>query len=204
MNKRKGIDWQEIHRKLETAANALTGQPGPSEGRRVLKARAAELAREPQKGSRRVNLIEVVEFSLAHERYAFESSYVREICPLNDLTPVPCTPPFVLGIINLRGQILSVIDLKRFFGLPERGITDLNKVMVLTSAAAGGAMEFGVLADSIIGAMEADEAKLVRGLPTFTGIREEYLKGITPDRVAVIDASRLLSDPSIVVRESEA
>lgn len=50
------------------------------------------------------------------------SEYVREIYPLKEFTPIPCTPPFVLGIINVRGQILSVIDIKKFFDLPEKGL----------------------------------------------------------------------------------
>jgi purine-binding chemotaxis protein CheW len=63
--------------------------------------------------------IEVVEFLLAHEKYGIESKCVREVYPLKELTPVPCTPSFVRSIINVRGKILSVIDIKKFFELPE-------------------------------------------------------------------------------------
>ena len=91
--------------------------------------------------------MEIVEFLLARERYGIEASYVREVYPLNDLTPVPCVPPFVLGIINVRGQIISVIDIKKFFDLPEKGLGDLNKVIIIES----DDMEFGILADEIVG-----------------------------------------------------
>ena len=88
-----------------------------------------------------------MEFLLAHERYGFETRHVREVCRLNTLTTIPGTPPFVRGIINLRGEILSVIDIRKFFELPDKGLSDLNRVIILNSRT----MEFGVLADSIEG-----------------------------------------------------
>jgi purine-binding chemotaxis protein CheW len=141
--------------------------------------------------------IEVVEFVLAHERYAIESDYVREVAPLENLTPLPCTPAFVLGIVNVRGEILSVIDLKKFFDLPEQGLTDLNKVIVLQS----GNMLFGILADVIAGVRRIPLTGILPSLPTLTGVREEYLKGVTAERIVVLDAEKLLMDESIVVQE---
>jgi purine-binding chemotaxis protein CheW len=167
------------------------------EKKKILKARAKELAREGEGKETTEETLEIVEFLLAYEKYGIESSYIREICPLKELTPVPCTPPFVLGIINMRGQILSVIDIKRFFDLPERGLTDLNKVIILRNKE----MEFGILADVILGVVRVPRRNLQAPLPTLTGIREGYLKGITGDRLAILDAGRLLSDKKLVVHE---
>ena len=64
------------------------------------------------------NLIEVVEFELAGERYGLALTSVRTVSVLKDITPVPCTPAFVVGVINLRGEIHTIIDLKKFFDLP--------------------------------------------------------------------------------------
>jgi purine-binding chemotaxis protein CheW len=122
---------------------------------------------------------------------------VREIYPLKEFTPIPCTPPFVLGIVNVRGQILSVIDIKKFFDLPEKGLADLNAVIILHSES----MEFGILADVIMGVRNIVASELQTSLPTLTGIREEYLKGITKEQTAILDAEKLLSDKSIVVHE---
>ena len=85
------------------------------EKKTILKARAKALALEPEREKRKGEYLEVVEFLLAYETYAIETAYVREVYPLKELTVLPCTPPFVLGIINVRGQILSVIDIKKFF-----------------------------------------------------------------------------------------
>ena len=197
-----GVDWREIRGRLEAAREATERGwlPGPEKTKEILHARARALAREPQHGQESADAIEVIELVLAQEKYAVESAYVREIYPLNDLTLLPCTPPFVLGIVNVRGQILSVIDLKKFFELPEKGLTDLNKVIVLRSET----MEFGVLADVIAGARAVPLREVQSSLPTLTGIREEYLRGVTADRTVILDAGKLLSDPKIVVHEQVA
>lgn len=170
---------------------------GDEDRQRILKVRAIALAREPEAGATEGERIEVVEFLLADERYALESTYIGEVYPLKDLTILPCTPPFVLGVINLRGKILSVIDLHTFFDLPNRGLSDLNKVIVLHD----GAMEFGILADEIVAARWIPRNTLLASLPTLTEIRAEYLLGVTPERLVVLDGGRILADGRIIVHE---
>ena len=89
---------------------------------RVLRARAQALARVPEQARAQANLLEVLEFRLASERYAVETRHIQEVHPFRELTPLPCTPAFVLGVVNVRGRILPVLDIKRFFGLPEQGL----------------------------------------------------------------------------------
>ena len=193
------VDWTKIYRRLAAARAAIEQKwaPNPEEGKKILKARAQALAREPAKQMPAEDHIEVVEFLLAYEKYGIESSYVQEVYPLRELAPVPCTPPFVLGMINLRGQILSVIDLKKFFDLPEKGLTDLNKVLVVRS----DRMELGILADVILGVRKIPLQDLQPSLPTLTGIRAEYLRGVTKDRLVVLDGGKILSDRDIVVQQ---
>lgn len=195
------IDWNEVHRRVEKAraTTELGWTPGLEERKELLRSRARALAAEPEADAGGEQL-EVIEFLLAYEKYAVETSSVREVYPLRDLTPVPCTPGHVLGIVNIRGQILSIIDLKKFFDLPEKGLGELNKVIILKSES----MEFGVLADTILGVRTIPVAALQAGLPTFTGVREEYLRGVTVDRTAVLDAGSILSDKKIVVDEDVA
>src|SRR5579862_4524756 len=119
----------------------------PVDKKEILKTRAHLLARELRSADEPVDAMEVVIFRLADEQYAIESVRVQEVYPIKELTPLPCTPPFVLGIINVRGQILTVIDLRRFFELPIKGLTDLNKVIILQHEES----ELGVLADAIVG-----------------------------------------------------
>ncbi|MDP4029210.1 MAG: chemotaxis protein CheW [Gallionella sp.] len=195
----KAIDWSEVKQRLETAriATEHIWAPTAGETRRVLEERARVLAREPARAESIDEWIEVVEFTLAHERYAVASEHVREVYPLEELTPLPCTPAFVLGIVNLRGEILSVIDIKKFFDLPEKGLTDLNKVIVLES----DEMVFGIVADAISGVRRISRAGIQPSLPTLTGIREDYLQGVTAERVVVLDAGKLLNDEKLIVNE---
>lgn len=160
----------------------------------ILKERAKALAKA--RVERDDANLEVVTFKLAHERYALELTHIREVHPLKALTPLPGTPDFVLGIVNIRGRILSVIDIKRFFDLPEKGLTDLNQVIILQS----DEMEFGILADEILGTSSIPASNIQASLPTLTGIRAEYLKGVTGDRLVILDADRLLSDEKILVK----
>ena len=197
--KKKTMEGSELNSRMEAARLAIEKgwEPDPDEKKKILKARAKALAQESKEKETAEKYIEVVEFLLAYEKYGIESSYVREIYPLKELTPMPCTPPFVLGVINVRGQILSVIDIKKFFDLPEKGLTDLNKVIILQS----DRMEFGILADVVLGVRNVLLSELQPSLPTLTGIREEYLKGVTGERVVILDAEKLLSDKKITVHE---
>jgi purine-binding chemotaxis protein CheW len=89
------------------------------------------------------------------------------------------------------------VDLKKFFELPEKGLTDLNKAIVV--AAAG--MELGILADAVTGFRRIPLRGLQPSLPTLTEIRAEYLKGISGDRLVLLDGEKILSDPKLVVRQ---
>ena len=198
-NQTTPLDWDEVRRRIEATQAALEQRlaPTPDEQREILKIRARALAQEPGAKKAAEADLKVVAFLLADEKYGIQASYVREVSPLKELTPLPGTPPFVLGMINLRGRILSVIDIKKFFDLPEKGLTDLNKVIIVYS----DKMEFGILADGILGVRGIPLGDIQPSLPTLTGIREEYLKGVTAERIVILDAEKLLSDPAIVVHE---
>ncbi len=167
------------------------------EALKILKARARTLAQTPPEDEGKPSdTLAVTEFLLAHERYALEFRFIREICPLKELTPLPFTPPFVLGIMNLRGQILSVIDFRQYVGLPAKGITELNRVVILKS----GDMEFGILADAILG-MRTMPRREMRQPPIQSGILAHFIMGMAPDGFIVLDGEKILADRKIVVEE---
>ncbi|MFH1081489.1 MAG: chemotaxis protein CheW [Pseudomonadota bacterium] len=169
----------------------------PEKKRTVLRSRAMRLARELEKGGPDTDDLEVLEILLSHETYAIETEFVREVYPMRELTPLPCTPAFVYGLINIRGQVLTVIDMKKFFDLSEKGIANLNQVIVVKT----DAMELGILADEIIGIRKIPVNEIQPPLSTMTGIYAEYLKGITGERLIVLDMERFLADKKLVVQE---
>jgi len=195
----EGIDWTEMHRRMAAAEAAIAhvGRASPDETKALLKARAEALARESEESGRTRDMLEVVAFVLRQEKYGIETRYIREVCPLNELTPLPGAPSFVLGIVNVRGRVLSVIDIGKLFDLPQRGVGDLDRIIVLQHEG----MEFAILGNAILGVVRVPADELQPSLPTLTGLRGEYLRGVTRDRMAILDGARLLADENIVVRE---
>lgn len=167
------------------------------EVQQTLRARADTLARPAERQDDAQGALQVIEFVLASETYAMESQFVREIYPLKELTPIPCAPPFIVGMINVRGQILTVINVKVFFGLPNQGLSDMNKVLIVQA----GEMEMGILADAILGVRVLPPTQIQPSLPTLSGIRADYLRGVTPERLVILDVAAILSDSRILVQE---
>jgi purine-binding chemotaxis protein CheW len=198
----KAVDSQEVHSRLETTQIALDRESAPTseQMKNILRQRARALAQEPEIRSAAQDDLEVVEFMLGYERYGIESAYVREVYPLTELVPLPGTPAFVLGIVNVRSQILSVIDLKKFFGLPEKGLTDLNKIIIIHD----DRMEYGVLADSIVGVSKISINDIQASIPALTGIRADYIKGVTGETLIIVDAQKLLTDKGLIVNQEKS
>ncbi|MBF0449983.1 MAG: purine-binding chemotaxis protein CheW [Candidatus Magnetomorum sp.] len=163
----------------------------------VLKKRAKDLAIQKDKKDNVGASIEVVIFVLSQEKYAIELNYIREVYPLKDLTPLPCTPSFVSGIINVRSQIVSIIDLKKFFDLSDHDSDSNQRIIILHSQK----MEFGILADAIIGVKSIPLKTIQMSMLTLQGIGADYIKGVTENRTVILDAEKMLTDPKIVVHE---
>jgi purine-binding chemotaxis protein CheW len=176
---------------------AGTLEATPEEKRTILRARANSLAQDPERKGEAEEYLEVLAFLLAHETYAVETVFIREVYPLTELTPLPCTPDYISGIINIRGQILTILDMKKFFDLPEKGLTNLNRVIVVRE----GDMELGILADEILSIRDIPASELHPPLPTKTGIHEGYLKGVTSGGIILLDMERFLNDRQLIVHE---
>jgi purine-binding chemotaxis protein CheW len=196
----QGVDWSAIHQRVERAREALAQGAAPAglESRAILRRRAQALAQEHGQSGPAAARLEIVEFSLAAETYGFEAAFVREVYPLKEFTPLPGVPAFVLGIINVRGQILSIVNLKTFFDLPDKGLGQLNKLIILHNEQ----MELGILADDILGARSIELGALQPAPATVSGIGAQYVRGVTSERVIILDADKLLSDDQIIVHQA--
>jgi len=166
----------------------------------LLHNRTLAMAIEPMQKRESSTIMEIVEFVLAGEKYGIESAWVREVYPLKDFTPLPGVPACILGIVNVRGQIIPIVDLKRFFNLNEKGIGELNKLIIIRN----DTMEFGILADVVCGTKQIYKEDILPVPTTITSIGEEYLKGVTADQLIILSAEILLSDKNIIVNEEVA
>ncbi len=165
--------------------------------KKILRERADFLTTEVVKEEITGDQFEALEFLLTNERYAIDANYVSEVILLKELTQLPCTPDFILGIINVRGKIIAVIDIKKIFNLPEKGITELNRVIVVKHQD----IELGILADEIIGSTHIFPDKLQTSIPTITGINNDYLVGVTEDRLIILNIKDFLLDEKIIINE---
>jgi purine-binding chemotaxis protein CheW len=163
---------------------------------RVLRERAERIARRDDEAAASDRL-EVLVFRLLSESYAVETRYIREVLPLRNLAALPCTPAFYLGLINIRGELCPVIDLRRLFNQPNKGVANASRIIVLSD----GRLEVGIVADSIEGAQALPEDSLRPLAGVSVTIHEEFLRGCVPDNVVVIDAARLLAHPRLIVNE---
>lgn len=88
-------------------------------------------------------------FTLGHEEYGLEILKVREIIGCVDITAVPCMPPHIKGVINLRGQVISVVDLRARFGMPPAEKTDQTCIIVIETKKEGRKLSTGIIVDSV-------------------------------------------------------
>lgn len=197
MSDNKQIDWNLLYKQIEEQTKLIANEEDSEEEiKKILKLRTERLAK-PIKEVELDNTLSVVEFLLAKEKYAIESIYIQEIQPLLDLTPLPTTPKFILGITNLRGQILSVMNLKIFFDLLDTDIKNSPKLIIVSV----GEMTLAFLADDVIGQNRISLLDLQTSLPTLTEKQSKYLIGITKDELIVLDIVKLLTDKQITVNE---
>jgi purine-binding chemotaxis protein CheW len=198
-NRTSPINWEGIRSSLESFREKLEADILVSEKdkEQILRTRAKALSREIKKESLIQDYLEVVEFVLANEKYGIELNSIVEVYTLKDLTSLPGTPPFILGVISVRGKILTIIDIKKLFELQDKGISDLNKVIIVHAHG----MEAGILADVITGVRSIPVDKIQPTLPTLTDIRADYMKGVTGDQLIILDVENIFSDERIIVNE---
>ncbi len=102
------------------------------------------------------NEIQVVAFKLRKEEYGFSILNVKEIRGLTDITRVPFAPDFVKGVINLRGSVLPVIDLKKRLGLQPMEYTDSTRILIVQS----DGIDVGMIVDAVTEVLTIDVANI--------------------------------------------
>ena len=136
-------------------------------------------------------------FKLAEEVYGFEILKVRELIGLMQITRVPRMPDFLRGVINLRGKVFPVIDLRLKFGMPPAESTDHTVIIVIQCQVAGRLLTMGVLVDQVIEVLAIDAGKIAPkpdlGDASFN---DSFILGVgkTAERVVfLLDIGRVLS-----------
>lgn len=194
----RDFDWDAIRERIALGIQLTEfDQPSPERSREVLRERAQALARVPEQApdADQADLVNVLAFELGGARYAVEISYVLYACAPPPLTALPGLPNHVAGVAPFRGKVLAVLDLRALLALPVTRLAEPAALIVLQDSA----MEFALLADAVAGVQPYQRASLSASLPGLGALRAGYLMGVAPDRTAILDASRMLGDRSLVL-----
>lgn len=169
---------------------------------RILEARARALATMEESDGDGEQMLQLVTFPLAGERYGIEAVMVQEVQPLRDRrwALVPCAPDFIVGAVNIRGHIRSIMDIALLLGLPQRPLPETAYVMLVRSGE--GEMELCILADGVPEMEQIPQTDVKPNTATISAATEAYISGVTEDMLVVLDVNRLLADERIIVQDA--
>jgi len=141
--------------------------------------------------------LQVLRFRAGDHAYALQCAHVREVAPLVQMTPLPGVPAFVLGVINMHGRIVAILDLQSILGITASQASCAGNVIILH----GAASEFGLLADVIMGFESITVDSIQSPLSSSSDVGAAFLDGYTIDGMALLNADKLLLDHSLVVEQ---
>jgi len=139
-------------------------------------------------------------FHIVNEEFAIPVLKVREILGVQDITTVPRTPAFLKGVINLRGQVIPVVDLRLKFGIPEAEYTQLTCIVVVQAAVETRDMLVGIVVDGVSDVLNLAGSE-IEDPPNFgRGVAVPYLLGVAKTKGGVkilLDIDAILSTPEV-------
>ena len=134
-------------------------------------------------------------FALANEEYGLEILKVREIIGYMEITNVPQTPMFVKGVINLRGQVIPVVDLRLKFGMEEAEVTEQTCIIVVEIAQGDRAFQTGIVVDHVQEVLDIAEAQIEEAPQFGSTVETDFISGmgkIGEDVKILLDIDKVL------------
>jgi purine-binding chemotaxis protein CheW len=179
------INWNEILAQLDW--DDATRQERALQSR--LKERARQYA-QPKQAEQDIqqDVYHVLTFHLGGERYAVEVKAVRGVRSVERITRVPSTPPFYRGVVNVRGQILSVLELRAFFNVPY-DMSHTPKEMITIEASG---LTLALLADHV-----NDVISIIKSDVESVDLR--YAFGVTRTRLTILDVEQIVADDRLII-----
>lgn len=146
-------------------------------------------------------------FSLDQEEYGIGILKVKEIIGMMRITPVPQTPEYVKGVVNLRGKVIPVIDLRVRFGMAAVSYTERTCIIVVEIASSTGKLHIGTVVDSVSEVINIKGCD-IEDTPAFgTALNTDYILGMAKaggNVKILLDIDKVLSAEEIVILESAA
>lgn len=166
--------------------------------------RALKLQKELRSATNSLNYQEdyFISFSLNQENYCINLKFVREVTKLKNvsLTHVPCVPDFIIGIINLRGDFIAIVDIKSFLNIPKTNITEKTKIIVIRTEN----IQIGLVVDDVFGIENIPQEKLNHNVQNkheknkFTSAEIMFNNKV----MCVFDLKKLLEDERLFIEDT--
>lgn len=140
---------------------------------------------------------EYLAFTLDGSQYAAEVAKVQEVLEYTKITKVPCAAEYVEGIISSRGQGISVVNLRKKFGMSEAEVGKDTRIIVLEIEGLNGVVTFGAIADSVQEVIELDEEEVERAPRFGSEVAQRFIRGIGRKDgafIIILDIGRIFSD----------
>lgn len=191
-SERRRIDWDAAKRQLALAESALEKALTADAGRidDVYRRRAAQLAKRPAGRAESARTTSVLVFSLGAERYGIPINDLAEVLPPSKCTPVPRAPAEILGVINLRGELRSVIDLRLLLSLPPAADESEGSILMIRNRGDETGLKVGRV-EKVQTIREDEIASPEPGADS----SNPYIKGLSPDKVIVLNIAAICLHP---------
>ncbi len=174
---------------------ATTLMPQDAATRKVLETRA-QLIAKPVAQQQSTQRHQYLRFRLGVvEQYGIPYPYLEELRYVGNLAQVPCTPTFVAGVVNHRGELLTVLDLKQFFQMSPLEHSNTTRIIVVKHAG----VRVGLLVDEVDGNESYQSHELAPPLGSDGVSNKEYVLGTHTGRVTLLNIAALLNDPALRV-----
>jgi len=138
-------------------------------------------------------VLQWVTFKLQEETYGINVMQVQEVLRYTDIAPVPGSPDYVLGIINLRGNVVTVIDTRARFGLPSSEVTDNSRIVIIEAER----QVIGILVDSVAEVVYLKQSEIDTAPNVGTDESAKFIQGVSNrdgELLILVDLNKLLSD----------
>lgn len=163
---------------------------------RILEERARRLAQAPADHVA-VKTVPLVELAVGDERFGVNLLQVEEIQPLKGLTPVPGVAAHWAGVVNLRGRLYPVLDLRPYLRLPVSGPPDGGQIVLVSAAG----LSVALWASEVVAVRQVPQDDIQPSMLDARGTARDIVAGVTADLLSVLDLEALLSDPTLAVRD---
>ena len=143
------------------------------------------------------SIVQMINFVVAGDEYAVDIKKIREVINFREITQLPKAPDFVKGIINLRGDVIPVIDLREKFGLHHEEYSALTNIIIVEIAKKA----IGVVVDSVSHVIRIPESEIAPSPPFVGGLSGKYVSGIAKleERlIVVLDMEKILSAEEMI------